>query len=134
MNIFPPALPFIVETLEVVNGNHSDIKSFTEGWDYKIKHEATSLLNGVSSFEFIVPLVGIYRLLHPLEVTTNRLQVQAVDIIKTYDDISNGSKDVKIKGINIDEQFSVILKHAEQLAEKVGTQTSVTRIAKKQRR
>ena len=133
MDIFP-SLPFIVETLEVVNGNHSDIKSFTEGWDYKIKPEATSLLNGVSSFEFIVSLVGIYGLLHSLEVTTNRLQGRAIHIIKVYDDISSGSKDVKTTSSNIDEQLSVIFKHAERLAEKVETQPSVSRIAKKQQR
>ena len=63
------ALPFIVEALEIINGTHAEMGSFekkyTEGCDYKTKREPTSLLNAVTSFEFIFSLIGLYRLLHP---------------------------------------------------------------------
>ena len=64
------ALPFIVEALEIINGTHAEMGSFekkyTEGWDYKTKREATPLLNALTSFEFIISLIGLYSLSHPL--------------------------------------------------------------------
>ena len=70
---------------EIVNGNHS-----------------TCLGNGVTSFAFIVSLIGIHRLLHPLAGTTNHLKGRVVDIIKTYDDIITVIKDVKTSKNNLD--------------------------------
>ena len=79
-------LPFIVEALEIINGIHAEMGSFekkyTEGWNYKTKREATSLLNAITSFEFIISLIGLYRLLHPLAGITKGLQGRGVDIIE----------------------------------------------------
>ena len=42
-----------MESLEIINGTHAKIGSFgkkyTEGWNYKIKWEVTSLLKLVSA-------------------------------------------------------------------------------------
>ena len=50
-------LLFIVEALEIINGTHAEWnhlkKKYTEDWDYKTKRESTSLLNAVTSFEFM---------------------------------------------------------------------------------
>ena len=62
--------------------------------DYKTKQEATSLLNAVTSFEFIISLIGLYRLLNTLAGTTDRLQGRGVDIIEAYDDVSSVIKDI----------------------------------------
>ena len=45
------------------------------------------MLNAVTSFEFIISLIRLYRLLHPLAGITNRLQGRGVDIIEDYDDV-----------------------------------------------
>ena len=63
-----------------------------EGWDYKTKWEATLLLITVTFFEFIIYLIGLYRLLHPLAGITNCLQGRGVDKIEAYDDVSNVTK------------------------------------------
>ena len=65
-----------------------------EGWDYKTKWKATLLLITVTSFEFIIYLIGLYRLLHPLAGITNCLQGRGVDIIEAYDDVSSVIKDL----------------------------------------
>ena len=83
-------------------------------------------------FEFIVSLIRIYRLLHPLTGTSNCLQDRVADIINTYDDISSVIKDENAKKSNISEQFSVIFKGADKLAERIDTQHSVPCIAQKQ--
>ena len=52
------------------------------------------MLNAVTSFEFIISLIRLYRLLHPLAGITNRLQGRGVDIIEAYDDVSSVIKDI----------------------------------------
>ena len=83
------ALPFIVEALEITNSTHAEMGSFeikyTEGQDYKTNREAASLLTAATSFEFIICLIGLYRLLRPLASITNRLQGRGVNIIEGYD-------------------------------------------------
>ena len=68
---FHLALKFIVEAMDTIDGTHAEIGSFekkcTESCDYKIKREAKSLLNAFASFEFIISLTVLYRLLHPLD-------------------------------------------------------------------
>ena len=93
-----------------MDGHHSDTESFekrfTEGSNYKTKHEATSLLNGFTSFKFF-SLIGIYSLLHALVGATIRLQGLPANTIKAYDDISGvieDVKDVKTTKSNIDGQ------------------------------
>ena len=104
------ALPFIVEALEIINGTHAEMGSFekkyTEGWDYKTKREATSLLNAVISFGFIISLIRLYRFLHPLAGITNRLQGRGVYIIEAYDGVSSVIKDIKSTKKNIGYYFS----------------------------
>ena len=93
------ALPFIVEALEIINVTHVEMrffeKKFTEGWDYKTKRKATSLLNRVTFYEFIISLIGLYKFPDPLAGITNRLQGRGVDIIEAYGDASSGIKDIK---------------------------------------
>ena len=58
------ALPFIVENLEIINGTQAEMGSFKkkyiEGWVCKTQLEAMSLLNFVTSFEFIISLIELY--------------------------------------------------------------------------
>ena len=95
------ALPFIVKALYVINGAHAETESFekkyTEGWDYKTKREATSLINTVPSFEFIISVTGLYKLLHPLAGITNRSPRRGADITETYDNLLSVIKDKKYK-------------------------------------
>ena len=55
------AIPFIAEAFEVINGTHPELqtlpKECTTGWNAYVKREATSFLNALTKFEFIV---GIY--------------------------------------------------------------------------
>ena len=68
------ALPFIVEALEIINGTHPSINTFdeifTKGWDSNSKKESTAYINDLTSFEFIVGITSLYRLLHPAATIT----------------------------------------------------------------
>ena len=56
------------------------------------------LLNAVTSFGFIISLIGLFRLLHPLPGIANPLQGRGVDIMELYDDVSSAIKDIKAQG------------------------------------
>ena len=80
------------------------------------KPEATSLLNTVTSFEFIICLIGLYRLLHQLADIANCLQGRGVDIIEAYDDASSVIKGIKSTRKNIDKELSMAFEQAERVA------------------
>ena len=105
---------------------------YTESWDYKTKREATSFLNAVTSFEFIVSFIELRRLFHPLAGIINCLKERGVGIIEVYVDVSSAIKFIKSTRKNIAKEFSVMFEQAERVAAKVGTQPSITHIAKKQ--
>ena len=65
------------------------------------------MLNAVTSFEFIISLIGFYGFLHPLTVINNRLQGRVVDIIEAYD------------------KLSMIFEQPERVATKVGAEPSM---------
>ena len=64
------AILFIAEAFEVINGTHPELQTLhkerTTGWDAHVKREATSFLNALTKFEFIVGIIILYRLLHPV--------------------------------------------------------------------
>ena len=55
------AIPFIAEAFEVINVTHPELQTLpkerTTGWDAHIKKEATSFLNALTRFEFIVGII-----------------------------------------------------------------------------
>ena len=57
------ALPFIVETFEVINCSHTELDEFEEiyikGWDAKSKVEATQFLNSLTKFEFVIGMIAL---------------------------------------------------------------------------
>ena len=99
-----------MEALYIVNGTHAEMESFekkyTEGWDYTTKREATSLINTAPSFEFIISLIGLYKLLHSLAGITNRSERRGVDITETYDNLLCVIKDIKSIRNNIDKELA----------------------------
>jgi hypothetical protein len=133
---FYMALPFLVTCFEIINGTHEYLddydESYTTGWSADSKKDATAYLNSICDFSFIVGLVSIYRLLHPLHGTTVKLQGKSIDIVKAFEEIEDVKKDIKAMREAIDIEFDKIYKQAVRLAEKVDVEPSVPRSAKRQ--
>ena len=89
------ALPFIVETLEVINGTHTELDEFEEiyikGWDARSKLEATQFLNSLTKFEF-----ALYRLLHPVAGITQKLQGRTINVIDAYQNVNTCIEDIPL--------------------------------------
>ena len=75
-----------METVEVISGIHPDINKYdskyTSGWDTQSKGDALSYIKCCCVFSFIVGLVSLKTLLHPLHGTTVRLQGKTKDLIQ----------------------------------------------------
>ena len=74
--------PIIVKALEIINGtcqgietNPDDIKF---GWETEVMRDATAHLNALCNF--IIGVVAIYQLFHPLAMISKWLQGKAVDL------------------------------------------------------
>ena len=94
------ALPFIVETFEVIKGTHTELDEFEEiyikGWDAKSKVEATQFLNSLTKFEFVIGMIALYRLLHPVAGITQKLQGLTIDVIEAYQNVNTCIEDILI--------------------------------------
>ena len=105
------AIPFIAEALEIMNGTHPDLPSFdaiyTKGSE-ATKNEASANLKAVTSFEFLIGLIGIYRFLHPLTGITTRLQGRSMDIVRGFQDVKSCIDDLKDIRNDIDTNFAIV--------------------------
>ena len=130
------AIPFIVESFEVINGAHPKRNDFnniyTDGWDPKIKQDATSYLHAVTKFEFIIGLVSLYRLLHPLDGITQTLQGSSIDVVKAYNHVQSSIDDMKLLRENMDDEFKVIYQQSERMATKLGVEPAIPRTVARQ--
>ena len=123
------AIPFIVEAFEVINCTHPELQALpkerTTGWDAHVKRKATSFLNALTKFEFIVDIIVLYRFLHPVAGLTNKLQGRSIDIIEAYESANRCIEDMKYAPENIDNEFDQIFKQAERMAIKLDVQPSL---------
>ena len=86
------ALSFVVETFEVINGTHTELDEFeeiyTKGWDAKSKVEATQFLNSLKKFDFVIGMIALYRLLHPVAGITQKLPERKTDVVDAYQNVN----------------------------------------------
>ena len=126
----------MVETFEIMNRNYPKNNDFgsvyKDGWDSKTKEDATSYLNAITKFEFLIGLVSLYRLLHMLVGITQNLQGRSIDIIKAYNEVEGCIQDMQHMRQTIDEEFHKIYKQTERLAEKLHVEPTIPRSAVKE--
>ena len=88
----------MVEAFEIMNGTYpknNDFDSvYKDGWDSRTKEDATTYLNAITKFEFLIGLVSFYRLLHPLVGITQNLQGRSIDIIKACNKVKGCIQDM----------------------------------------
>lgn len=101
-------------------------------WDTKSTGDASSLLNSLSTFDFVITFITLYELLSHLSGVTVKLQSSTMDIITAFEEI----KDVKATYLNIaenmDEVFHKTFAHAVRMADKLNVQPSMPRVVQKQ--
>lgn len=92
------AFAYIVESLKVINGTHpnqQDLEQiYATGWDTQSRKDATSYLKDICDFPFIISLVSLYTLFHPVHAKTVRLQGSALNIVKAHEEIPEVTNDL----------------------------------------
>ena len=130
------AVPFIVEAFEVINGTHPERNDFsnisTDGWDPKTKQDAPSYLHAVTKFEFIIGLVFLYRLLHPLVGITQTLQGSSIVVVKAYNHVQSSIEDMKLLRGNMDDEFKIIYQQSERMTTKLSVEPAIPRSVARQ--
>ena len=125
-----------MEAFEVINGTQPERNDFnniyTDGWDPKTKQDATSYLHAVTKFEFIIGLVSLYRLLHPLVGITQTLQGSSIDVVKAYNHVQSSTDDMKLLRENMDDEFKIIYQQSERMATKLSVEPAIPRTVARQ--
>ena len=113
----------------MINRTHPIINTFdeifTKGWDSNSKKEATAYINTFTSFEFIVGITSLYRLLHPLASITQKLLGRTIDIVKVYQEVQSCVLDMRVVRHKIEVEFLVIHRQAERIATSFDVSPSV---------
>ena len=114
-----------------MNGTHpknNDFDSvYKDGWGSNTNEDATSYLNAVTKFEFLIDLVSLYRLLHPLVGITQNLQERSIDISKAYNEVDSCIQDMQHMRQIIYEEFNIVYKQSERLTEMLHIEPTIPR-------
>ena len=105
---------------------------YTKGWDAKSKVEATQFLNSLTKFEFVIGMIVLYRLLHPVAGIMQKLQGRTIDVIDAYQNVNTCVEDIQLLRENIDQESDVIFKQAVRMADQHNVEPNIPRVAKKQ--
>ena len=130
------ALPFLVESLEIINGSSPKLSDYsdeyTKGWSSQAKREATPRLKALTDFSFIVGLITMYHLLHPLHGITVLLQGRNMDIVRAYQEVDSTLSDLKHIRSTVEDEFRKIYLYAIRVAENIGVDPSFPRTTGRQ--
>lgn len=117
-------------------GLHSDELSgncATASWDQDSKSMATSLLHGLTDYDFIVVFLIAYHFLSHLSGITIKLQSTTIDIIDAYQQIEEIKAFYSEIRKNIGEEFHKVYEQSERMATAVNVQPSKPRSCGRQR-
>ena len=116
------AIPFLAQALEVILRTHVDLEQFRSdfknGWDAKTKKEASSFLNALTTFEFLIGIISSYRLLHPLSSVTQKLQRRTADIVYAYNNMQEAVENLNYIREDVDKEADVIYQQALRMVDK----------------
>ena len=115
---------FVVEALEMIAFRYHLLKyrATYADWDYAVRNEAQQILTSVTSFQFAVVFVTIYRYLSHLPGITVKLQSKAVDIVEAHNMISEIVRTYNSKRANVESSFSQIYKVSSDMAKRLAVQ------------
>ena len=100
------ALLYIIETLEVIaNRLHLNKYPTWEQWDPDSRARANSLLSVMGSFEFVVVLTIIVKVLDSLKGPTKKIQGRALDLYDVVGQVQLARTDLMFERDNDDLAF-----------------------------
>ena len=89
-------------------------------------------MNSLTKFEFVIGMIALYRLLHPVAGITQKLQGRTIDIIDAYQNVITCVEDIQLLRENVDQESDVIFKQAVRMVDQLNVEPNIPRVAKKQ--
>ena len=127
------AIPFMYEALQVILGTHPQLEElsadYTKGWSSEDMRKAMEFTKCLTNFDFVIGVVSLYSLLHPLHGITIKLQGRTKDIVQAYEDVEGLKSDMKSMRSDIDNAYSRIYSQACKLAEKIDVVPTKPRVS-----
>ena len=111
-------------------GAHQDILSADfqfATWDHVSRDVATSLLNAITEYDFIVGFLTVYQFLSHLHGITLKLQSTSLDIVKAFEEIDAINSLYKAIRGRIAAEFHKVYQQAERMAESINVSPSKPR-------
>lgn len=107
-----------------------DFKNAT--WDTDNKSAATSLLNSITDFDYVVVFLTMYQFLSHLSGITVKLQSRSLDIIKAHQEVDDIKSFYKSLRKNIKSEFRKVYQQAERMSASVKVVPSKPRSCSRQ--
>ena len=115
---------------------HTELDEFEEiyikGQEAKSKVEATQFLNSLTKFEFVIGMIALYRLLHPVARIMRKLEGCTSDVVDAYQNVNTCIEDIQLWQKNVDQESDVIFKQAVRMADQLNIEPNIPTVAKKQ--
>ena len=86
----------------------------------------------MTKFEFVIEMIALYRLLHPVAGITQKLQGCTIDVIDAYQNVNTCIEDIQHLWENVDQESDVISKQAVRMTDQFNVEPNISRVAKKQ--
>ena len=85
----------------------------------------TQFLNSLTKFEFVVGMIALYRLLHPVAGIMQKLQGRIIDVIVAYQNVIKCIEDIQLLRENVDQKSDVIFKQAVRMAGQLNVELNI---------
>ena len=125
---------YVIQALELI-GYRRHLDRYGDkyaDWDTSSRSDAQQILAAVTSFGFIVCFMSLYQYLSHLSGITVKLQRKALDILQAHEMISEIISVYKTERLNVSSNFQAIFTQSMRMAEEVGIQPEMPRVAKRQ--
>ena len=126
------AYVYVIQALELI-GYRRHVDRYGDkyaDWDTSSRSNAQQIPAAVTSFGFIVCFLSLYQYLSHLSGITVKLQHKALDILKAHEMISEIIPVYKAERLNVSSNFQAIFTQSVRMAEEVGIQPEMPRVAK----
>ena len=125
--------PYIVKVLEaIVYGNTEDVGGGNWSWDSETKTKANGLLHTLCSFEFVIAMMCVLKILCIIRPLSIKLQRKTNDIVLAYSMIKDVTDSLQEVRDGADDHFNDFYQESIKLGEQFGVQPQVPRIASRQ--
>ena len=86
----------------------------------------------MTKFEFLIEIIALYRLLHPVARIVQKLQRHTIDVIDAYQNVNKCIEDIQLLREKFDQKSDAAFRQAVPITGQLNLVPNIPRVAKKQ--